>query len=406
MMTSLADIRNEFPALQQHVHGHPLVYLDNASTTQKPRCVLDTIQRSYASEYANVHRGVHSLSQRATEAYESVRYEVAEFINASDPREVIFTAGATSAINLVAQTLGRSLLGPHDEVLVTEMEHHSNLVPWQVICAERGARLRVLEIDDKGDLKLDQLEDVLGKNTRIVALAHISNTLGTVNPVEHITKAARRFGARVVVDGAQAVSHCPVDVQSLGCDFYTFSAHKAYGPSGVGVLWGRLDLLEGLPPWQSGGDMVLSVDLAGATYNEVPHRFEAGTPNIVGVVGMGAALRWIREIGFDSIMKHEDVLLHAIEDRLGRIGAVRRIGTSSKIRSSVSFLLGDVHAHDVGTILDGEGIAVRAGHHCTQPVMDHFDVDATVRASVAIYNTVEEIDRLADGLKHTEEVFR
>ncbi|MEL7304616.1 MAG: SufS family cysteine desulfurase [Myxococcota bacterium] len=406
MMTSLADIRNEFPALQQHVHGHPLVYLDNASTTQKPRCVLDTIQRSYASEYANVHRGVHSLSQRATEAYESVRYEVAEFINASDPREVIFTAGATSAINLVAQTLGRSLLGPHDEVLVTEMEHHSNLVPWQVICAERGARLRVLEIDDKGDLKLDQLEDVLGKNTRIVALAHISNTLGTVNPVEHITKAARRFGARVVVDGAQAVSHCPVDVQSLGCDFYAFSAHKAYGPSGVGVLWGRLDLLEGLPPWQSGGDMVLSVDLAGATYNEVPHRFEAGTPNIVGVVGMGAALRWIREIGFDSIMKHEDVLLHAIEDRLGRIGAVRRIGTSSKIRSSVSFLLGDVHAHDVGTILDGEGIAVRAGHHCTQPVMDHFDVDATVRASVAIYNTVEEIDRLADGLKHTEEVFR
>ncbi|MEO0592955.1 MAG: SufS family cysteine desulfurase [Myxococcota bacterium] len=405
-MTSLADIRNEFPALQQHVHGHPLVYLDNASTTQKPRCVLDTIQRSYASEYANVHRGVHSLSQRATEAYESVRYEVAEFINASDPREVIFTAGATSAINLVAQTLGRSLLGPHDEVLVTEMEHHSNLVPWQVICAERGARLRVLEIDDKGDLKLDQLEDVLGKNTRIVALAHISNTLGTVNPVEHITKAARRFGARVVVDGAQAVSHCPVDVQSLGCDFYAFSAHKAYGPSGVGVLWGRLDLLEGLPPWQSGGDMVLSVDLAGATYNEVPHRFEAGTPNIVGVVGMGAALRWIREIGFDSIMKHEDVLLHAIEDRLGRIGAVRRIGTSSKIRSSVSFLLGDVHAHDVGTILDGEGIAVRAGHHCTQPVMDHFDVDATVRASVAIYNTVEEIDRLADGLKHTEEVFR
>ncbi|MEL6760654.1 MAG: aminotransferase class V-fold PLP-dependent enzyme, partial [Myxococcota bacterium] len=247
MMTSLADIRNEFPALQQHVHGHPLVYLDNASTTQKPRCVLDTIQRSYASEYANVHRGVHSLSQRATEAYESVRYEVAEFINASDPREVIFTAGATSAINLVAQTLGRSLLGPHDEVLVTEMEHHSNLVPWQVICAERGARLRVLEIDDKGDLKLDQLEDVLGKNTRIVALAHISNTLGTVNPVEHITKAARRFGARVVVDGAQAVSHCPVDVQSLGCDFYAFSAHKAYGPSGVGVLWGRLDLLEGLP---------------------------------------------------------------------------------------------------------------------------------------------------------------
>ena len=254
-------------------------------------------------------------------------------------------------------------------------------------------------------MNIDQLEDVLGENTRIVALAHISNTLGTVNPVTHITKAARRFGAKVVIDGAQAVSHCPVDVQSLGCDFYAFSAHKAYGPSGVGVLWGRLDLLEEIPPWQSGGDMVLSVDLDGATYNEVPHRFEAGTPNIVGVVGMGAALRWIREIGFGSIMKHEDVLLNTIEDRLGRLGAVRRIGTSSKIRSSVSFLLGDIHAHDVGTILDGEGIAVRAGHHCTQPVMDHFNVDATVRVSVAIYITVEEIDRLAAGLKHTEQVF-
>ncbi len=406
-------VRAQFPAFQRRVNGEPLVYLDSASTTQKPRAVIDAIVHAYQAT-ANIHRGVHTLSQEATAAYEAVRGKVARFLHASDEREIVFVRGTTEAINLVAQTFGRVHVGPGDEVLVTELEHHSNLVPWQALCANRGAELRVLPIDDRGDVVLDRLDALLGPRTRLVAIAHVSNSLGTVLPVAEITRRSKAFGATVLVDGAQAVAHAPVDVQALGCDFYAFSAHKMYGPTGCGALWGRREILEEMPPFQHGGDMVLTVTFEVTTYRESPHRFEAGTPDIVGVIGLGAAIDWLDAIGMDAIAHRERALHSRLVNALDSVRGVRLIGRGAgeteseappraeghpgRRASAVSFLLGDIHPHDVGTALDLEGIAVRTGHHCTQPVMDHFDVPATVRASIGVYTTEADIDRLASAL--------
>ncbi len=398
-------IRSDFPALDTLVHKKPLAYLDNASTTQKPTVVLDAMHDVYVNACANVHRGVHSLSASATDRYEAVRGIAQAFLNAPDAREVIFTSGTTEAINLVAQTVGRSRVQPGDNVVITEMEHHSNLVPWQMLCAEKQAQLRVLPIDDRGDLILERLPSLIDHRTRIVAFSHISNSLGSVNPVVDIVEYARDFGAVTVVDGAQAAPHGRIDVQALGCDFYAFSGHKVFGPTGVGVLWGRREILEAIPPYKGGGDMILSVSFEGTTYNDVPHKFEAGTPNIVGVVGLGAALSYIDAFDFDALAEHEQMLLARTIDILQATPGVRIIGDPRVRAAVVSFHVDGVHPHDVGTVLDLEGIAVRTGHHCTQPVMEHFEVPATIRASFAVYNTAEEVDRLADGLAKVKEVF-
>ncbi|MEO1481910.1 MAG: cysteine desulfurase [Myxococcota bacterium] len=406
MNVSLPSLRDEFPALRETIHGHRLVYLDNASTTQKPRVVLEAIQRTYESSYSNIHRGVHTLSQRATEAYESVREQVKEFLQAPREDEIIFTRGTTESINLVAQAYGRRNLNEGDEVLITEMEHHSNLVPWQQLCRERGATLRFIPIDDSGDLRVDELPSLLGDRTKIVALSHVSNSLGTVNPVREITAAAHAVGAIVLIDGAQAAPHHRINVQDIGCDFYAFSGHKVYAPSGVGVLWGRHALLDAMDPWQGGGDMILSVNFEETTYNDVPYKFEAGTPNIVGVVALGAALRWLGEVGVEAVEAHESALVQELAHALDHNPAVRRIGTPRVQRAAVSFLIGDIHPHDAGTILDYEGVAVRTGHHCTQPVMEHFDIDATVRASFGAYNDSSDVERLLTGLTRVEETFK
>ena len=395
--SDVAAIRREFPAFSRLINDQHLVYLDSASTTQKPRAVIDSVIQSYEAS-ANIHRGVHALSVRATESYEAVRAKAAALLGARDPREIIFVRGTTEGINLVAQTWGRTHVGEGDEVLVTELEHHSNLVPWQMLCQEKKAHLRVLPIDEHGDVVLARLDDLLSPRTRVVAMAHISNSLGTVLPVAEIAARARAVGAISVVDGAQAVAHLPVDVGALGCDFYAFSGHKTYGPTGAGVLWGRRALLEKMPPWQGGGDMILSVTFAETTFNEVPHRFEAGTPDISGVIGLGAAIDWIRAIGLDRIAARESELLAYATDVIARVPDVRVFGTAREKSGIVSFNVGDLHPHDLGTMLDLEGIAVRTGHHCTQPVMEHFGIDATVRASLGIYSTEEDIDRLGVAL--------
>ncbi len=405
-MNELDALRKEFPVLREEIHGHRLAYLDNASTTQKPRAVLDAIESMYEHSYANIHRGVHTLSQRATDAYESVREVVREFINAPSDEEVIFTRGTTEGINLVAQAYGRMHVDEGDEVLVTEMEHHSNLVPWQLLCHERKAKLRHIPMNDRGELDLSNLSALVNAHTKIVALTHVSNSLGTENPVRVIADAAHAIGAVVLVDGAQSVPHQPVDVRTLGADFFAFSGHKVYGPSGVGVLWGRRALLDAMMPWQGGGEMILSVSFNGTTFNDVPFKFEAGTPNIVGVVGLGAALRWVRQVGLDTIALHETTLLRALIEQLDAHPKIRRIGTSETQRAAVSFLFGDVHPHDVGSLLDYEGVAVRTGHHCTQPVMEYFDIDATVRASFAAYNGLEDVEQLVQGLARVEETFK
>ncbi len=386
-------IRRQFPAFERRIHGSPLVYLDSASTTQKPAPVLAATARALEVS-ANIHRGVHTLSAEATQAFEAVRGKVAKLIGARDPLEVVFVRGATEAINLVAQSYGRTHVGPGDEVVVTELEHHSNLVPWQMLCDERGARLRVLPIDARGEVVLDRLDALLGPRTRVVAVAHVSNSLGTVVPVAEIAQRARTAGAVTLVDGAQAVSHRPVDVATLGCDFYCFSGHKLYGPTGSGALWGRRELLEAMPPWQGGGEMVLSVSFSGTTFNTVPHRFEAGTPDIASVIGLGAAIDWISAIGLDRIAAREAELLPRLTSILDAIDGVRIIGTPRERAAVVSFNVGDVHPHDVGTALDLAGVAVRSGHHCTQPVMERFGIDATVRASLGVYTTDDDLDRL------------
>jgi cysteine desulfurase/selenocysteine lyase len=394
----VARIRERFPVLSRTVHGRPLVYLDSAATNQKPRQVIDAIDGFYARSNSNVHRGVHTLSQEATAAFEGARDRVAAFLGARDRAEVVFVRGTTEAINLVAQSYGRPRLRAGDEILVTRMEHHSNIVPWQLLCGQTGAVLRVAPMDDTGTLLLDRLEALVTPRTRIVSVVHASNALGTVNPVARIAEIAHAAGAVLVVDGAQAAAHLPLDLAALGADFYALSAHKMFGPTGTGVLWGRRELLEEMPPWQGGGDMIRSVTFEKTTYNELPHRFEAGTPDIAGVVGLGAAVDFLEEIGMARIGAHERGILEYATAALGARGDVRLIGTAPEKSAVVSFLLEGVHAHDVGTVLDHEGVAIRTGHHCAQPVMDFFGVPATARASFSVFNTRDDVDALLRGL--------
>ena len=397
-------VRADFPILNERVHGRPLVYLDSAATSQKPDSVIQAIANYYRFDNANIHRGVHLLSQRATDAYEGTRAAAQRFINARSASEIVYVRGTTEAINLVAQTYGRGHVRRGDEVLITAMEHHSNIVPWQMLCEETGATLRVAPIDDRGELRLDEYEKLLGPSTRMAAISHVSNALGTVNPLKEMIRMAHARGVPVLVDGAQAVPHMRVDVQDLDCDFYAFSAHKMYGPTGIGVLYGKSELLEAMAPWQGGGDMISSVTFEKTTYNKVPHKFEAGTPDIAGVVGLGAAIAYIESIGIDTIGAHEHELLLYGTERLEATPGVRLIGTADKKASVLSFVLENIHPHDIGTILDQEGIAVRTGHHCAQPVMDFFCIPATVRASLAVYNTREEIDALISGIERVKEM--
>ena len=400
-----ARAREDFPILRRTVHGKPLVYLDNAATTQKPRSVLDAMTRYYEEENSNVHRGVHLLSEKATKAFEDARLAVARFIGAPDPREVIFVRGTTEAVNLVAQTFGRRRVGAGDEVLVTALEHHSNIVPWQLLCEEKGARLRVVPMDDAGNLDLDALDRLLGPRTRLLAVTQVSNALGTVTPLAEIVSRAKARGVPVLVDGAQGMPHLGFDAASSGVDFYAFSAHKAYGPTGIGALWGRRALLEEMPPWQGGGDMILSVTFEKTIYNAVPYKFEAGTPAIAEAVGLAAAIAYLERLGPAAIAAHErEVVAYAVE-ALREVPDVRLVGTPRERAGVVSFLLGDVHPHDVATILDRQGVAIRAGHHCAQPLMNRLGVAATVRASVGLYTTREEIDVLVRALHKAREVF-
>jgi cysteine desulfurase/selenocysteine lyase len=398
-------IRADFPILKRKVHGHPLVYLDNAATSQKPQAVIDALVRYYEGENANIHRGVHYLSQIATEAFEQARETVRAFVNAARTSEIIFTRGTTEAINLVAQSYGRANMGAGDEVLITAMEHHSNIVPWQMLCEEKGAKLRVAPMNDEGELLLAEFEKLLGPRTKIVAVSHVSNALGTINPLKQMIAAAHSKGIPVVVDGAQAVPHLAVDVQDLDADFYAFSGHKMYGPTGIGVLYGKTALLEAMPPYQGGGDMISSVTFEKTTYNKLPHKFEAGTPDMAGVAGLKAAIEYMNGIGIAKIAAHEHELLNYATEVVGALPGVRLIGTAREKASVLSFVLNEVHPHDIGTILDQEGIAVRTGHHCAQPVMERFGIPATVRASFAVYNTKSEVDALARGIQKVHEVF-
>jgi cysteine desulfurase/selenocysteine lyase len=401
----LAAIRAEFPILGQSVHGRPLAYLDNANTTQKPRRVIDAERLYYERDNANIHRATHLLSERATRAYEGARQRVQRFINAREAREVIFTRGCTEGINLVAQSWGRTNLGPGDEVLLTWMEHHSNIVPWQLVCEQTGASLRVAPITDAGELDLDAFARLLGDRTKLVAAIHVSNALGTVVPVARLVEMAHARGVPVLLDGAQALAHVPVDVQALDCEFYVFSAHKMYGPTGIGALYGKAAVLERMPPYQGGGDMIASVTFERTTYNTLPYRFEAGTPNIAGVVGFGAAVDFLAEFDLADVARHERELLAYATGRLAEVPGITVIGQARDKAGVLSFIMEGVHPHDVGTILDREGVAVRTGQHCAQPVMDRYGVPATVRASFGIYNTREEIDALVRGLARVREVF-
>jgi cysteine desulfurase/selenocysteine lyase len=402
---NLTAIRDDFPILAREVHGKPLVYLDNAASAQKPRCVIDAIRNVYENEYANVHRAAHELSAGATEKFERARRTVQRFIHAPEDREVIFLRGTTEAVNLVAQSWGRANVGTGDEILISAMEHHSNIVPWQMLCQQSGAKLVVAPMDETGTLILDEFEKRLSKRTKLVGIAHISNSLGTINPVRDIAVAARKVGAVVLVDGAQAAPHTPIDVQQLGVDFYAFSGHKAFGPSGIGALWGRADLLEKMPPWQGGGEMIKSVKFEKTEYNVIPHKFEAGTPSIADTIGFGAALEYLMDIGVEAIDAYEHELLEYATAKLLEIKGLRIIGTSPNKAGVISFVLDGIHAADAGMILDQQGIAVRVGQHCAEPVMDFFKVPATVRASFAFYNTKEEADALAAGIRKVQELF-
>ncbi len=397
--------RRDFPALHQDVNGRALAYLDNAATTQKPQAVIDAVRDYYERDNANVHRGVHALSMRATEAYEKSRSAIRDLINARENQEIIFVRGATEAINLVAATYGRTNVGPGDEVLVTTMEHHSNIVPWQILCEQVGATLRAVPINEHGELDLDEYERLLGPRTRLVGVVQVSNALGSINPVQRMIAAAHANGTPVLVDGAQAVPHMRVDVRALDCDFYVLSGHKMYAPTGVGVLYGKRDLLEELPPYQSGGEMILSVTFEKTTYANLPHRLEAGTPNIAGGIGLGAAVTYLNEIGMDAIAAYERELLAYATEKLTQLPQVRIIGTAEHKASVISFVIDGVHPHDAGTVLDQTGVAIRTGHHCAQPVMEHFRVPATCRASLAFYNTREDVDALVAGVEKTIEVF-
>lgn len=398
-------IRDDFPILRRKVRGKPLAYLDNAATTQKPKAVIDAVCRYYSEDNANVHRGVHFLSQHATERYDRAREKVMKLIGTTSACELVFTRGATEAINLVAQCYGRRHLGHGDEVLITHMEHHSNIVPWQIVCAERGATLRVVPINDAGEMEMASFDRLLNERTKLVSVVHVSNALGTVNPVREIIQKAQAVGARVLVDGAQSIAHTPINVRALGCDFFAFSGHKMYGPTGIGGLYGRAELLDEMPPYQSGGDMILSVSFEETKFNYLPYKFEAGTPNIEGVIGLGAAIDYLNGIGLPRIAAYEQELLAYATEALSTVRGLRIIGTARNKAGVLSFTLDSAHPHDIGQILDEEGIAVRAGHHCAQPVMQRYGVPATARASIGMYNTREEIDRLVEALHRVNEVF-
>ncbi|MBO6576301.1 MAG: cysteine desulfurase [Rhodothermales bacterium] len=390
----VAEVRADFPVLSRRIHGHPLVYLDNAATTQKPLTVLDRLDAYYRSENANVHRGVHTLSQEATDAYESVRGVMQRFLGAASPNEIVFTKGTTDSVNVVAGSMARGHLRRGDEILLTGMEHHSNIVPWQLAAEATGAVIKVVPVDDRGQMDMGAFQALLTPRTAVVAVVHVSNSLGTINPVEQIISDAHSMGAVVLVDGAQAVAHGPVDVRALDADFYCMSAHKVFGPTGTGVLYGKAEWLDRLPPYQGGGDMISAVSFEQTTYNEVPHKFEAGTPNIAGVIGMGAAIEYLRQFDIDEIQEHEDQLVTATMAGLEDLGGVRLIGTAARKTAVVSFLLEGLHPYDVATVMDRYGVAVRSGHHCTQPLMDHYGVPGTLRASFALYNTLDEVERL------------
>ncbi len=398
-------IRLDFPALHQEVHGKPLVYLDNAATSQKPRAVIDAITHFYERDCANVHRGVHTLSMRATESYEGAREKLKRFLNASSRKEIVFLRGTTEALNLVAQSWARPRLKPGDEIVLSRLEHHSNIVPWQILCEQTGAVLKVVPLNEHGEFELEAYRELLGERTRLVSVAHVSNALGSILPLEQIVADAHRVGAKVAVDGAQAVPHGPVDVQALDVDFYCISSHKMYGPTGIGCLYAKQELLEAMPPYQGGGDMIASVRFEGTTYNELPYKFEAGTPNIAGVIGFGAAVDYLASIDFAAAIEHENSLLEHATDLVGSLPGVRILGTAEHKVSVLSWVMQSAHPHDVGTILDQEGIAVRTGHHCAQPVMERFGVPATVRASFGIYNTHGELEALARGLEQVRKVF-
>jgi len=398
-------VRRDFPILQREVHGKRLVYLDNAATTQKPRAVLDEILRFYVEHNSNVHRGVHLLSVRATEEFEAAREKVRRFLNAASERECIFVRGTTEAVNLVAQSFVRPRVRAGDEILISAMEHHSNIVPWQLVCEQTGAVLRVVPITDEGELRLDEFERLLGDRTRFVSVAHLSNALGTINPVKRIAELAHARGVPVLLDGAQAAAHLRVDVQGLGCDFYAFSGHKVYGPTGIGVLYGKMEHLDSMPPYHGGGDMISSVTFEKTTYNRLPYKFEAGTPDIAAAVGLGAALDYVTGLGLDAIAVHENALLSRATRAVAALPGVRLIGTAKHKASVLSFVLDGVHPHDIGTVVDQEGIAIRTGHHCAQPVMERYGVAATARASFGLYNTQDEVDALVAGLGKVLEVF-
>ncbi len=399
-------IRRDFPILHQTVHGHPLVYLDSANTSQKPHAVIDAERGVYESYYSNVHRGVYQLSVRAEQAFEGAREKLRRFVNAREKREIIFVRGTTEAINLVAQSYGRVHVGPGDEILISALEHHSNIVPWQLVRDQTGGVLRVAPIDDRGEIVMDELERLLSPRTKLVAVGHVSNALGTVNPVRRVVELAHARGVPVLVDGAQAAPHLPVDVQALDCDFYAFSGHKMFGPSGIGVLYGKAALLDAMPPYHGGGDMILSVTFEKTTYNVLPYKFEAGTPNIAGAIALGAAVDYLTGVGLDRVAAHEHALLEYATAQLAAIPGLRLIGTAREKAGVVSFVVDGVHPHDLGTILDYEGVAIRTGQHCAQPVMDRFGVPATARASFALYNRKDEIDALVRGVRKAQEMFR
>jgi cysteine desulfurase / selenocysteine lyase len=401
----VAAVRRDFPILHQRVHGKPLVYLDNAATTQKPQAVIDALVHYYTTDNANVHRGVHQLSERATEAYENARITAQHFLNAAESCEIVFVRGATEGINLVAATYGRTNVNAGDEILITAMEHHSNIVPWQMLCEEKGARLRVAPMNDAGELLLEEYECLLNPKTKLVAVSHVSNALGTVNPVKRLIDLAHARRIPVLVDGAQAAPHFKIDVRDLDCDFYVFSSHKLFGPTGFGVLYGKRALLEKMPPYQGGGDMILSVTFEKTIYNALPYKFEAGTPHIAGAIGMAQAINYLAGVGLDAIMAYEADLLAYATRRLAAIPGVKLIGTAEEKAGVISFVMDNAHAHDVGTILDQEGVAVRTGHHCAMPIMERFAIAATARASLAFYNTKEEIDTLVKGIHKVREVF-
>lgn len=404
-MFDVEKIRRDFPILQQHVHGKPLVYLDNAATAQKPSIVIEKLDQYYREYNSNIHRGVHTLSEMATAAYEESREKVRSFINADSVKEIIFVRGATEAINLVAQSFGRNTIKAGEEIIISEMEHHSNIVPWQLLCEQTGARLKVIPINDTGELLLDEYEKLLSEKTRVVAIVHISNALGTINPVKKIIDLAHQVGAKVLVDGAQAIPHTSVDVNQLDCDFYVFSGHKLFGPTGTGVLYGKRDLLERMPPYQGGGDMIKMVTLEKTLFNDLPYKFEAGTPHIAGGIGLGAAIDYVLSIGLNNIAAYEHELLTYATRQAGAIDNLTLVGTAQEKAAILSFVMDEIHPHDIGTILDHEGIAIRTGHHCAMPVMERLNLPATARASFAFYNTRAEIDKLVNGIEKCKEVF-